>query len=297
MGVLFHQNMRRFGGGSVPRNNGYNGVMAGGGAFGAIAGGLGAAGPVLVAGFTEVVNNGASNGALTTSCNRLGVTWRGNIACGITALAKGPEYIGIGVNAGNAIQTFGRMLIGVGGGVHLIHQRGATAAAVNGRGWAGSSADYRGLVYVVIAIGGGNNIAVGFLHNLYTLTAQRTLVMGQLANMLNTMGAAANGLGPVPNIVRRYIGGDFNVAFVTPRLGATGFNGAPAPAYPPAPCAGVGTTWSGNTYDYWYSDAAGVVGPTIAPAPSADATTLDSGYHAPPPHVMSDHTAILLRVT
>jgi hypothetical protein len=310
MGTLFHQNMRVFGGGSANRNTAYKGPpVPPGGGFGTISAAIGGGpvGPVLVAGFTEVMNNGASNAALTTSCLRLGVAWQGNIACGITALARnGPEYIGIGVNAGNPIHTYGRMLISAGGGgVQLIHQRSGdlttgvagSTAGVNARGMGNASADFRGLVYVVINIGGANNIAVGFLHNLYTFQAQRTLVMGQLGNMLNRMGAAANGLPAVPNIIRRYIGGDFNVAFQANRPGAFGFNGAPAMGgYPPASVGG-GTTWSGNTYDYWYSDQNGAVAPTIAPAPAAHTATLDSGTGAPLPHNMSDHTGIWLQVT
>jgi hypothetical protein len=151
---------------------------------------------------------------------------------------------------------------------------------------------------VVIAIGGGNNIAVGFLHNMYTMLAQRITIMAQLGNMLNRMGGAASGLPAVPNIVRRYIGGDFNVAFQANRPGATGFNGVPAiGGYPPPPCIPGGTTWRGNDYDYWYSDQGGAVGPTIAPVASSHTATLDSGWHAPAPHVMSDHTGIWLQVT
>jgi hypothetical protein len=160
-----------------------------------------------------------------------------------------------------------------------------------------ASADYRGLVYIIVNVGGLNNIAVGFLHNLFTFQAQRVLVAGQLGNMMNRMGQAASGLAVVPNIIGRYIGGDFNVNLISPRGGFNGYQAA-APFYPPG-AAGVGTTYSGNAYDYWYADPTVGVGGLIVPVPSASSLTLDSGpgaVAAGNAGLMSDHTAIMLQI-
>jgi hypothetical protein len=143
------------------------------------------------------------------------------------------------------------------------------------------------------------NIAVGFLHNLYTFQAQRALVAGQLGSLMNTMGIAANGLGAVPGIVARYIGGDFNVAPIDPRSGFPAHSAVPA-AYPGASAASAqaGTTWSGSLYDYWYSSIAGAApAGLVAPVPAAYAHTLDSGPGAPTPTSMSDHVAVTLRIS
>ncbi|BAZ36679.1 hypothetical protein NIES4101_25990 (plasmid) [Calothrix sp. NIES-4101] len=308
MPILFHQNMRHFGGGAGPvatlRRNAYNQTLVNGGAFANIANGLGVGvGPVAVAGFTEITNNGVSQGTLVNSCTRLGIVAVGNVACGITALAHGSEFIFIGRSAGYGLLTVGRILFGAGhGGVVLFHQRAATAAALNGLGYPmGMSADYRGLVYVVVTVPGGiGNIAVGFLHNLYNFIAQRITVAAQLGNMMNMMGQPASGLAGVGGIVARYIGGDFNVAPISPRGGFTGYLAGP-PGYPPG-AAGVGTTYSGSMYDYWYSSVnAGAVpaGGYIVPLPTASSLTLDSGpgaVAAGNAGLMSDHAATMLQI-
>jgi len=298
MPVLFHQNMRTYGGAAGPRNTAYFGGGAGGaGALAAVAAGVGGAGPVAVAGFTEIVNNLASVAGLTACCASLGIHFAGSVACGITALARGPEYIGLGVNAAWPLLTVGRVLFGrgAGGGMQLFHQRAATAGALDALGFPfGMSADYRGLVYLVATHPGVGNVAVGFLHNLFTLQAQRILVAGQLGNLMNAMGAAAGGLGAVAGIVARYVGGDFNVAPLDPRGGFPAHSAVPA-AYPHGGVPG-GTTWSGNTYDYWYSSIAGAApAGLVAPVPAAYADTLDKPPRAP--GLMSDHAAVTLQIS
>ncbi len=120
MSLLFHQNMRRFGGGNVVRNFAYAGT------FNAIQGTVGAA-EIEVAGFTEVTNNGAAAGAFGPDglCDALGVVHLANIACGETALANGKsEYIAIGHSPDAQVQSVGRILLnttGMGGGLRLIH--------------------------------------------------------------------------------------------------------------------------------------------------------------------------------
>ncbi|MEV0643634.1 hypothetical protein AB0I28_00075 [Phytomonospora sp. NPDC050363] len=306
MATFFHQNMRIFGGGAPARNAAYNGVMAPGGAFAAINGAIGGppAGPIAVAGFTEITNNIAAPAALALSAVSLGMAGglSGAVACGRTALAHGPEYVGIAVNAGWPILTVGRLLLTVvGQTVTLTHQRAATFAALNAQGLGAATPDYRGLAYVIVTIpGGGPNVAIGFLHNLYTLVDQRILVAGQLPFMAREMGAAVGGLGPIA-VAARYIGGDFNVNMITPRgtvrQGRLYGHSAGLAAVPPGAVAG-GTTWSGSLYDYWYSDIA-PAGPVpaglIQPAPSAYAQTLNAGPGIA--GTMSDHGGVALRFT
>lgn len=303
--------MRVFGGGPGPkdRNGAYNDPAAPGpaGAF-TLLGGAGAGGynfmplapappnRAAVVGFTEITNNGASVGALTTSCQRLGTTFIGNVACGITALARGPEYIGLGHHAAYLLVGVGRILFEIGGGVRLLHQRAPTAAALNALGLpATSSADYRGLVYALVTRPApvGGVIAVGFLHNLFTFQTQRMLVAGKIGAMMNLMGQAANGQAAVVPAAR-YMGGDFNVVPTFPRGGFDGYS-ALAPNYP-AGARTTGTTYRGSLYDYWYSDAP--VGGGV-PAAAASSLTLDAGYGAAAYGLlqrMSDHTATLLRI-
>jgi hypothetical protein len=68
------------------------------------------------------------------------------VACGRTALARGWEYVGIGVAAGWVLVTAGRILLRAGGNdIALAHQRAATFAGLNALGPPqGISYDYRG---------------------------------------------------------------------------------------------------------------------------------------------------------
>jgi hypothetical protein len=308
MASIFHQNMRRYGGGSVPRNAAYRGpVGGGGGAFAAISAGLpGPAAPIAVVGYTEITNNGASVGALADcSVSLTGGGLGGNVGLvgiGRTALAHGWEYIGIAVRGGWGLVAVGRMLIGVAGGIVLLHQRAANFA-LPGAGGLGFSADYRGLAYVVVTVPGiappNNRVAVGFLHNLYTFQAQRTLVAGQIGNMAVQMGAAIPG-GPaaVPGIIARYIGGDFNVAMITPRGLAHGRQLGLTMAQTPAGAVAGGTTWSGSLYDYWYSSIDPVAAPPVGlvqPVPRVHPNTLNHGPGVVPAGTMSDHAGVSLR--
>jgi hypothetical protein len=309
MALFFHQNMRTFGGGSMARNLAYNGPVppGGGGAFGAIRVAVDGPppGPIVVGGFTEIVNNVAAAGALANSAGSLGVGWGagsgGVVTCGRTALARGREHIGVGIAAGWALVTVGQIFLNsAGGAISLVHQRAATFAGLNLLGLpAGATLDYRGLVYVVVTVPNGPNIAVGFLHNLYTFLAQRALVAGQLPMIAKMMGTSANGLPAVGAIAARYIGGDFNVPVTSPR--GTLRQGLPLYAYSAGLAARRGgTTWSGSLYDYWYSDIkpAGPAPPgLIVPVASVFANTLNHGPRVRPAGTMSDHAGVGLQVT
>lgn len=308
MEYLFHQNMRLFGGGSFPRNFAYNI------AFGAIAATIPMGSRIAVAGFTEVVNNGAAAATLGGGgggfnlCGQLGTTLLGLVSCGRTALANGPEFVGIGVAPGVTIHEVGRILLNsYGRRITLIHQVaplatpfvlpvGVWAPPAAFLSWAArlppnASFDYRGLVYVVVTLN-GVRVAVGFLHNLYTFEAQRVLVMNQLA----PMAALLLFRSPAAPL-HVYLGGDFNVRPINrggPRTVPLQCYAAAAAVVPAGAIPG-GTTWHGNLYDYWYSDVPNV-GPAppglVIPVPSVNPATLQMAGIVK----LSDHTAILLRM-
>jgi len=297
--VFLHQNMRVFGGAALVRNAAYNG------AFARINQAAAAAGPISVMGFTEIVNAGAALGALGALA---GVLAPGSacvaVACGITALANGPEFVGIATAPGFAILSVGRIVLqDWQGRVTLFHD---IAPAVPPPAlWASSAPaqatpDYRGVVYVVVLpVGGGVSFAVGFLHNMYTRDNERALVMEQIPQMLRLM--AGDPAGPA----HVYLGGDFNVPPQDRGTGRTGraygYTAAvtPGTVSPVALAAGasvLGTTWSGSLYDYWYSDInpnAPPVWPFIVPVPRANGATMDTNLQAGT-GFMSDHCAALL---
>jgi hypothetical protein len=264
-----------------------------------------------VAGFTEVVNNGAAAATLGGAgggfnlCGQLGTTLLGLVSCGRTALARGPEFVGIGVAPGVTVHEVGRILLNsYGPRIALIHQVaplpapfvmpfGVWAPPAPFLFWSATlpwnaTYDYRGLVYVVVTLN-GVRVAVGFLHNLYRFDAQRALVMNQLAPMavrlLNSPAAPAH----------VYIGGDFNVRPVDrggPRTVPLDFYAAAAVFVPLGATPG-GTTWSGNLYDYWYSDVRRFGPPPpglITPVPFVNTATLRMAGIVK----LSDHAAILL---
>lgn len=254
---IFHQNMRVFGGGAPLRNIAYQAAFAG------IAGGLGGVGgPIGVAGFTEVMNNGATavafgpGGPVGGLCAALGVGFLGNVACGQMALAPGPEYVGLGIDPAAAVNSVGRICFNQNGaGVNLIHD--VFVGAIGGGAWnhwcnnlpANATADYRGVVYVVVTFPGGPQVAVGFVHNLYAIgvpgiAAQR--MPDILFLMRNNPTMPGGGGGPA------YVGGDFNLLPIVRHTVAHG-NAYPYSAATVAVPVGAvagGTTWAGNLYDY-----------------------------------------------
>lgn len=326
MPYLFHQNMRVFGGGTGARNAAYQATFA---AEVAAGGYLAAVPPVWIAGFTEVTNNltaanvfSGGGGLGFNLCAALGVNHVANVACGQTLLANGPEYIALGVHPACAVLAVGRIFLNADWGIRL-HQDISLGAAPP-IGWqnhvpAAATRDYRGLVYMIVNVpngaGGMHPIAVGFLHNLYTLEAQRILVMQNLPQMLALMG---NGAPAAP--VAYYIGGDFNVGVVSPRgtarLGYAHaysidkFNYPPIPPIPAGapfgygPCSPNGTLWGGNLYDYWFSNIyPGPPPPPVnaPPAPLLGAPvpmTINSTLNAPTgvAGTMSDHCGTALQI-
>lgn len=313
--VLFHQNMRTFAGeasriharqlaycGSPPRRNelpatwprvcpAYNAI-----GFPAIATAIAPLGPpamtVCAIGLTELTNVvGARDAALTLSH----ALWQGGngpvymFNCGVTALGK-REYTAIALAAGVTVLALGRVVIG---GDDREDRAEVETPPFAPERWTpipgGGSADYRFIVYAVIRLGPvAPPIAVGFIHNTYSLDSRivTALRMPWLVERIRNNGVAR------PQHI--YIGGDFNVEptrpgtrhALTPYWVSTEHN-TPLIFNPIGGRSG-GTTWGGNTYDYWLSD---VPWGGALPLPAINTATWDG-----PRGLMSDHVAILLQI-
>src|SRR5690349_12303700 len=214
MPFLFHQNMRTFGGGTGARNTAYQL------AFGGLAATLAVHGPIVVAGFTEITNNVTASSALSgvgaapgiNLCGAFGITFRATIACRLTAVGGQLEYIGIGTAAAPfpAILSFGRILVHAQGlALHLIHDIApAGGGFVN---WCAhlppnASADYQGIVYIVVTIN-GNTVAVAYTHNIFSINDNRSAITQNLPTAANLV--RTNPAMPGPNGIV-YVCGDFN---------------------------------------------------------------------------------------
>jgi hypothetical protein len=318
LGVLFHQNMRVFGGGQGNRNAAYLT------AFGAISLHLNVNfRSVLVAGFTELTNN-------TTAVQALNVGLAGALGLGQvqavntrrTAVGGTSDYTGIAVAAGVNILAWGRIVpVASGQGVALTPDvwDPQTTAFAN---WASTlpptaTLDYQSLAYVVADVGAtiGVNIpvAVAFLHNIFAINDNKALV-------LQNLGAAASLIAQTPAMGGNgavFTCGDFNTPPVRRGTDRTGIaypfsqaSIAPPAATPPwspdailTPAQVVlhyqagGTTAAGNLYDYSFRSVVGNPPPLMEPPqPAIDVVTLDTSPNLGGTSLMSDHAASLLNI-
>jgi len=313
--LLFHQNMRAFGGGSEPRNRAYLGrppprrrlpatwphVCPAHGAVGfpAIARDLAAytqLGPqgICAIGLTELTNAASARQTAAGLCNALLQGAPVNVHmfhCGTTAGGGGRrEYAAIAIPTGVTVIALGR--IATGGRVEdRISQVALQPGVVEG--WTelppGASADWRFIVYAVIERPGMGRFAAGFLHNTYTLDSKPSTAQ-RLRWLANEIWRSTR---PPPQHI--YIGGDFNVEPHAPgtRLPLTPYFVATEANTPLRfQLAGGelgGTTWHGRLYDYWLSDVA--MEDRAAPLPLLHTATWDG-----PSGLMSDHVATLLYI-
>ena len=199
---LFHQNMRVYGGGNAERNEVFNEAMMD------ISSDLDKD-QVAVAGFTEIMNFGASVDTLDMIAHHLDVNLTKPLffACGITAFkSDSPEYVAISVHKAFSIQIAGRVL--------LLEQPSS-----NRPKWTcvpstelkvatvpdNLSPDSRGLAYV----GGkfqGKYLIVGFMHNMYNL-GDRSSAFQALSDMIQLIWDKHSEWDGYMTI----FGGDFNV--------------------------------------------------------------------------------------
>lgn len=214
-----------------------------------------------VVGLTEI-NSFNQNGILQVM-GAIGVQFQACLRCGFTALQETKnEFVAIGVDTLNFAV--------VARGVERIRD----------------SADYRDIAYASVReIATGRTFAAAFLHNMYSLATNRATTMMRLPD---TMRELRQRLG-----VEVYLGGDFNVRPINRSRYRSPLQqrSAVPNAYPHGFGIQGGTTWSGNTYDYWFT-AANTQPPLAANAALAWAETMDGG----PNHqaLMSDHCAITL---
>jgi hypothetical protein len=313
MAFLLHQNLRSFGGGTANRNAAY------GAALPAVTAALPA--PLAVVGFTEVVNNTAAPVAITGFCNAIGTNYCGTIACRVTASAIA-EYTSIG--AAVPPLGYGRIIVSL-GGVPFTQLHNDIFPGGGFAHWCANlphaaQLDYQHLVYVVVNIG-GNNVAVGLLHNIYSVNDARSIMVQRLpdAAALMIQHPAMAG-GQVA-----YVCGDFNVNPLVRTNGATTMTPysqgtvSPAVAPPltspqaqllPAQNAAGGTpggttmTGVGSLYDYGFTNippgAPPIAGLVVPPIPAISTLTMDCWPGGAPiagmAGLMSDHVCSLLQV-
>lgn len=253
MPLVFHQNMRVYGGNSPVRDGTYvTSFLA-----------VGAATPVgqnyWVAGFTEVMNAGAvlrGNLALHASLIDPVLTNLVVIEVGITSVGMQREFIAIAYDPlALNVQHVGQVLWN----------------PVN-RTWAGYDtnpgfivnqtmllppgaplgADSRGLAYVAGQDVNGFPYAFGFMHNMLNI-GDKTSAFSSLGVMCSRMVVAMNDAGYPLNTTEFYLGGDFNLRPRNPtarggkelKAKARRVGGAAGP-----PAAYVNTT-AANPYDFW----------------------------------------------
>jgi hypothetical protein len=316
LGVLFHQNMRVFGGGTVARNTAYLT------AFQAISLHLNQNfHSVLIAGFTELTNNtttvAALNGGLAAA---LGVGQVTAVRTRQTAVGGSLDYTGVAVAAGVNILAWGRIVpVTSSQGVRLnndVRPQNVPLATWAAGAPAESTLDYQSLVYVIADIGGGNVVAVAFLHNIFSINDNLGLILQNLPNAANAI--VSNPVMPQPGNGVVFTCGDFNTV---PQQRGTGRTGIAVPfsqptIEPPAalplwspdailtPAQVVlhyqagGTTAAGNLYDYSFRSVVGNPAPLPLqpPQPAIDVVTLDTSSNLGGTSNMSDHTASLLNI-
>jgi hypothetical protein len=243
MALIFHQNMRNYGGGAPGRNVAYNGAL---GAINAITGAL-----YWVAGFTEITNTVGSVAALLARAAVLdaGLTRIVVIEVGTTALGT-REFIGIAWDNANFTVAHGGSVVKFAMNQNWVPHNVANAALGTGGnqtialpGAGGLAADTRGLAYIA-GTNAGNPYLIGFLHNMYAL-GNKTEMYQRIGGIADNARAAIGGVYAGAEVI---IGGDFNVAPAPARKRPRGFTLDTVIAS--AMGAPINTTLA-NPYDYW----------------------------------------------
>jgi hypothetical protein len=315
LGVLFHQNMRVYGGAAGGRNTAYSQ------AFAAISAHLNPVLPsVLIAGFTELTNNRSAVAGLNNGlCAALGVGQAQAVCTRQTALQTQPmDFTAIAVAQGVNILSWGRVVLSAsGGGVNPVSDVW-NPQVINFATWAANvpgnqALDYQSLVYVVADIG-GPIVAVAFLHNIYQINDNVGLALQKLPDAADLIAQnpqmPRDAAGQPAGVI--YVCGDFNALpllrqnhagiiaqpFSQPSL----LPGTAPPEWSPNAILTQtqtqqgykpgGTTAAGNLYDYSFSSVIGNP-PLRQLEPAIDVVTLDTPRGN---NLMSDHTAALLNI-
>lgn len=258
MALIFHQNMRDYGGGSIIRNNAYDIALT------AINAATGA--NYWVAGFTEITNAGTSRAALTARATVLdpGLTRLIVLNVGTMAVSGRSEYLGIAWDpAYITVQHAGQVM------KHAVTRTwnaydntapfgGFANPQVIGRPAVGAlTADSRGLAYIA-ALRGATPYIFAFMHNMY-MEGDKTGAYNNLNNMAALIRAAVGGAYAAAEVI---IGGDFNLAPRNPKRPRGAALNLTARA------ARAGGDWANTTaanpYDFWVVSNAGLANAACA---------------------------------
>jgi hypothetical protein len=244
MAILFHQNMRVFGGGSAPRNAVFNARFA---QINAITGAN-----YGVAGFTEITNWNRALVQLPLLAASLdaGLTDITIVKVGMSALGTA-EYLGIIWDPNFLTALFaGQVLKHPVTRAWTVYRTPAAGGIIPGQintpGAVNFTADSRGPAFVAGTVGGNARIYI-FFHNMYA-TGDRSSAFSSLPVMVDRIRAA---LGAAYANASAFIGGDFNVL---PRRPTNTRNAADQfPLVVAAQSVGgyYTHTTNSNAYDFW----------------------------------------------
>jgi len=273
MPLIFHQNMRVYGGGSAARNAVFTNAFT---AINAVTGAN-----YWVAGFTEITNPNAPLRAQLSGLAQVldgGLTGFVVIEAGTSALGL-REYIGLAWDPTYVtVQHVGQVLWNSFNRRWVAFDRVPPApnATVRMPAGQGLGADTRGLAYIGALVGGAPYL-FGFMHNVFTL-GDRSNAFGNLSTIADNARIAAGGAYTAAEVI---LGGDFNVQ--PPAQNRRRPRGLPL--YARAALVGgvpVPTT-NTNPYDFW------MVSDHLLPANRAQV------YPQSRVPLGSDHAAVALR--
>ncbi|HLO04709.1 MAG TPA: hypothetical protein VK191_16510 [Symbiobacteriaceae bacterium] len=231
---VFHQNLRVFAGTNARRNTAFEDAMD------TISTDIGSD-RVLVAGFTEVMNNQNTRTPLRRIAQELDAALRTPIlfATGTTAVGNQTEWVGISTHTNFTVQISGKVLKQTNNTWQAYPVTPQLPADQMPPG--NFAADVRGLAYVGGTIG-NQRLLFGFIHNNYTLGEPSTIYRA-LPQMVTAIGQAHQGWDQVT----RYLGGDFNIR---PDDIGVGYRAVYATD---EDMGEIKTTWY-HTYDYWITN-------------------------------------------
>jgi hypothetical protein len=273
MPLLFHQNMRVFGGATPARNLVFQNRL--------LAIRAAALQPIIVAGFTEVMNSGP---ALRTVMTVLGssldpaITRVAVVTVGVTAVGGQREFIAIAWNpTALTVDHIGQVLWNSATRSWVCHNQVMTAAddaaaagipttlTIGLPALADLGADSRGLAYIAARKPMGGAYIIAFMHNMFML-GNRSGAFASLPKMLQATRAALvadpryNLAAGTPTMI---VGGDFNlrprdssVRGLARGYGRAARIGGPASAW-------VRTT-NRNPYDFWVVSDVNIVDAQVA---------------------------------
>jgi hypothetical protein len=235
--------------------------------------------PIMVAGFTEISNAGASVFQLDKLFAALLLDTAIIAAVGTTAVAGQDEFISIGWNSDLLpVRRVGVVQIRDANSYDYEDQP-YQAGQGQYHFTAGGATDSRGLLYIMGQDEKKKNWVFGFMHNVYTV--------GDKTRFPKDLGDITYALSTKFNAASVVLGGDFNVLPVGQRKNYGNSRAALdglGPAY-------LDTTLS-NAYDWWYVNDV----KNIRPQDAKLGYAIEDNTYGPAMLFPSDHRPILLQV-